>query len=262
MPVCRKCRSFVAAGQTCPACGGIDVEVTVADPLVATASNTQPMRPVGRPPTGILVALDDDSDVEGEQFRLRRSETSLGRRECDVCIANDADISALHAVILRSVDSSGGHHWSLRDKASTNGTFVRVDRWTFDRTTDLALGGVLLHWEIGDGQSVPCCLSELQPPERTFRLPAKKSLVIGRDAEDVDICLHHATVSPKHAEFSFDGRYWSVSDSGSLNGVWLRVQEYPLHDRASFMLGQQRFLFRCHHSVDADAGLSIEVRRE
>ncbi|MDA8743402.1 FHA domain-containing protein [Rubripirellula amarantea] len=259
MPICPACRTFVDEGAVCRVCGAVEIEVTSIDPLVPADVEVALLRPHGRPMVARLIIVDDDSDGEGEIVRLRRSRTTIGRRDCEVRIPHDADVSATHATIARSVDVRGNSHWTISDEQSTNGTFVRVDRWTLDSTTEFRLGGMPLSWQTPKQTGDPFCLVELSDPSRTIRIHGTKTLTLGRQNPSVEIAFGDETISPVHAELIFDGRHWMIEDLASVNGVWVRVNSYTLTDGSRFILGQQRFLFRCpsENGVAPD-GISFE----
>jgi len=51
------------------------------------------------------------------------------------------------------------------------------------------------------------------------------------------------TMNRRHARLHRDREdHWRIEDSGSVNGVWLRISEVSLTNQASFMLGEQVFV--------------------
>lgn len=139
MPICPSCRKWIEAGEHCVTCGRVRPEMTAVDLPMKESEAIQPIAHEvelaeqafasvvdlsARPPMARLVAIDDDCLTDGEIWRLRRTETSIGRHGCDVTIDHDPDISATHCSIRRHLDEDGGWRWELIDCESTNGTFL------------------------------------------------------------------------------------------------------------------------------------------
>lgn len=64
---------------------------------VFPAEDIHEFRPVLRPPVPVLTVLDDGSQDEGEQYRLRGEVFAIGRTSGDARLPNDASISGRHA---------------------------------------------------------------------------------------------------------------------------------------------------------------------
>jgi len=250
MPVCPKCKRWIELGQRCLECGTVDAQMTAIDihianaPSPANISSTQPLLPERRVPTPLLIALDDDSETDGEVLRLRKAETTLGRRQADWCFANDADISSLHAKIQRTSDSNGGYLWQLVDQQSTNGTFIRKPIIHLAPDDSFMIGGVGFRWERTQGTPPQFQLIEIGSSSYEITIPTGKRLQIGRDPSSADIVLNHITIDPLHAVLSETGSGWILEDQNSRNGVWHRVTSATLRSGSTFILGEQRFVFR------------------
>lgn len=50
---------------------------------------------------------------------------------------------------------------------------------------------------------------------------APKTYLLGRESNDVDIAIPHKAVSRNHAVIEWNGKFLSVKDSNSTNGVWI-----------------------------------------
>jgi pSer/pThr/pTyr-binding forkhead associated (FHA) protein len=231
-------------------------------------SDTQPERPVQRPPMALLCILDDGKH-DGEWIRLRADRTVLGRTEGDVRIPHDLMMSARHAEIVRHKVQSG-YRWHLTDLQSTNGTFVRIGSTILRHGNELLIGAGRYRFEAASapatelhpapvppqgtlgwqGESLSAlvpCLVELTPsgPGRRFPLSLPEYW-IGRDANACAIARpEDPLTNPRHAWLYRDAKgQWHVENNKSLNGLWLRVEQIPLEGACQFRLGEQRFLLR------------------
>lgn len=139
MPICPSCRKWIEAGEHCITCGRVRPEMTAVDLPMKESEAIQPIAHEvelaeqafasvvdlsARPPMARLIAIDDDCLTDGEIWRLRRTETSIGRHGCDVTIDHDPDISATHCSIRRHTDEAGKWRWELIDCESRNGTYL------------------------------------------------------------------------------------------------------------------------------------------
>ena len=67
---------------------------------------------------------------------------------------------------------------------------------------------------------------------------------IGRDPGG-RVVLNDPTVDPRHARvFRDPKRRWVIANSGSVNGVWARVEEIALERGGQFQCGEQRFIIK------------------
>jgi pSer/pThr/pTyr-binding forkhead associated (FHA) protein len=239
-----------------------------ARPINSPADNTQPFRPVRRPPMALLHVLDDGEEV-GEVIRIRKEAFTIGRLEGDLLIANDSGMSGRHAEISWRL-AGDRHRWHLRDLNSMNGTFVRASAVVLRAGQEFLLGGLRLSFEppattplsagpsaAGTQKLTSLSSAEIQAasqgvlveqlpegPGRRFLLPAGESTV-GRDAGRCSIIVDDPMVSPVHAKISHEAQAgrWTIRNAGSLNGLWLRVDEMVLDRNGQFQCGEQRFKF-------------------
>lgn len=231
--------------------------------------DTDPYRPLHRPPMAVLNVFDDGLKTS-ESVRVRRTPFVIGREEGDLVLPHDRLISARHAAI--ECDASGGRpQWSLRDLNSANGTFVQAKQSVLEPDREFAIARQRLRFvapvvEESDEEepapesdvrrtmpwsslakrkkSEPTSLLVESLPGRDGRRFAliKTEQWIGR-APGCEILFDDPTVSPRHARvFKGPDGKWHVEDASSLNGLWIRVAMLPLSSGAFFLLGEQVFL--------------------
>ena len=93
---------------------------------------------------------------------------------------------------------------------------------------------------------VPSCLLIDRQSGRTYTAKAP-STVIGRESSQVGIVLRDPNISRRHAELSFDGREWSITDLNSTNGTLVNdvdVSSCALRDGDLITLGLLNLEFR------------------
>ena len=212
-------------------------------PPAAPGGEVPTFRPSLRPPMAIVCALDDGQDT-GETVRIRVPSFVIGRGAGDLVIPHDGGMSGRHAEIARRfVD--GRHRWSLRDLASTNGTFVRTARAALVDGQEMLIGGVRFRFELPGGPAPPRMV-EIGPSRevRSFPITAPETW-IGRDPLACAIVVDRPWVGPRHAAIRArrPGR-WMIEKGDAGDGVWLRVEEIDLGRGGQFQCGEQRFLFR------------------
>jgi pSer/pThr/pTyr-binding forkhead associated (FHA) protein len=240
-----------------------------------------PFRPVNRPPTLILCALDDGARDDGEWFRVRKPEFRIGRTQGDpdhpndIIIANDNGVSSTHVEIKLRIED-GRYRYYLRDWPSRNGTFVRVSRAALRPDQELLLGArrYVFHagatasnaqsaseqdfaankatrgWEavssVNLSQMLPK-LVEMTPRGNGHEFALSDGMnVLGTDGSQCTITISgDPFVSSTHARIVKDKKNrWVVENLNSLNGIWLRIDEMALDTGGEFQIGEQRFLVR------------------
>jgi pSer/pThr/pTyr-binding forkhead associated (FHA) protein len=249
-------------------------------PALRQAEEVAIPRPRYRPPTAILQILDDGRK-SAEVLRLRSESCVIGRTEGDVKITHDLQISTRHAEITR-VLNDGKYTWRLRDLASTNGTYVRVKAALLANDQEIIVGQHRFRfaeatpgtdgeaqeeqppletdirktctWQLAETSLFP--LKRREGPQlvelltdgegRHFPLAHEEdgAAWLGRDSSLGALAFpEDMTMNPRHARLYRDRKdRWRIEDSGSQNGVWLRVNEMLLTTQASFLLGEQVFV--------------------
>ena len=226
-----------------------------------SADSALPFRPVNRPPTLILCALDDGSRDEGEWFRVRTPEFRIGRTEGDpkqpndIVIAHDNGISSTHVEIKLRIEE-GRYRFYLRDWPSRNGTFVRVSRAALKPEQELLLGARRYFFNAGTGaaksgkksgsQFFPS-LVEMTPRGSGNELPlGQGENIVGSSKSRSTLTIAgDPFVSSTHAKIFKDKKNrWIIENLNSLNGIWLRIEEMALDTGGEFQIGEQRFLVR------------------
>ncbi len=233
-----------------------------------------PYRPTKRCPNAQLLILDDGSSHQGECCWIRSDRYVIGRTQGDLRIPHDRDISAEHAeIVCRWQD--GGYRWHLLDLQSTNGTFLRSSKSLLRHGKEFVLGSRRFVFHAPQATTSDAEAGQLgaglNNTRRFHKYPATKSrdlaprliemtaagegdatlLVadvtsVGSDPQQCnEVVTGDPFVSPLHARiYRHKKGNWIIEDTGSLNGVWIRIEHASLDSVSEFQLGEQRFLFR------------------
>ena len=97
-----------------------------------------------------------------------------------------------------------------------------------------------------EDESVATCLLIDRQTGRTFSAKAPAT-VIGRERSQAGVVLRDPNVSRRHAQLSFDGRDWRITDLNSTNGTLVNdvdVQDCVLRDGDLITLGLVNLEFR------------------
>ncbi len=236
-------------------------------------SDAMTFRPILRPPVAILCIVDDGTRETSEMVRIRTEALVIGRTDGDVIIPHDNGISGRHAEISRQ-SQDGQYRWYLTDLESTNGTFIRIANSVLKHNQELLLGGRRYRFNAApqgaasllaaaDGESVPkgstLGWQAVSPASLTDLLPSLVELTpagdgprstlskadqwVGSSGSQSSVVLSNDPfLSPRHARIYKDERdKWRIESTGSTNGTWLRIEQFPLDTNAEFQLGEQRF---------------------
>ena len=95
-------------------------------------------------------------------------------------------------------------------------------------------------------QPIATCLLIDRQSGQTYTATAPAT-VIGRERSQAGVVLRDPNVSRRHAELSFDGRDWHITDLGSTNGTLVNdvdVRECVLRNGDLITLGLMNLEFR------------------
>lgn len=210
-------------------------------------------RPAIRPPTIKICVLDDGGRREGQWLRIRQPSFIIGRKEGDLVIGHDRNISSRHAEILLRDAGNGISEFFIQDLDTTNGTFARASRATLEDGQEFLMGfrryKLVLNHQDETGRP-PCDRlvevkrgSQRKRNFKTFRLD-KQPVVIGRDPEKCNLLiLDDPFLSPVHAVLKKDQRNrWAIKNYNSKNGIWIKIDEMKLVSGGEFQIGGQRLI--------------------
>ncbi len=191
---------------------------------------------------------------DGVSFTLAGQEHPAGRGECPISFPDDPFLSPTHANFLYR-----GTELVVRDEHSLNGVYVRIS----GAATLLSGATVLIGEQVltvanapmaedvpdnagtyySSSMPRPATLQITQhlrggPTGWVFRLNGE-SLIIGREGNDINF-PEDPFISGRHAEVRVTGGVLSVTDLGSRNGTFVRVNgEQVLRHGDYVFLGQQ-----------------------
>jgi hypothetical protein len=272
---CPKCTMRVAAGQKfCPNCGmrmpaasksDFDVDTRVG-PMAAATPVAEPGK-AGRSTLFFggavqsarakLTLIRGDGE-DGVSFTLAGDEHPAGRGECPISFPDDPFLSPTHANFLYRT-TAAGKELIVRDEGSLNGIYVRITG-----TAELAAGSTILVGEqvltvtpapqpedVPDSEGTYYSASmprhavlEVRQNLRggasgwVFRLGAE-SVTLGREGNDINF-PEDPFISGHHAELRIAGGMLSVTDLGSRNGTFVRVNSERVLKHGDYVfLGQQ-----------------------
>ncbi len=197
---------------------------------------------------------------DGVSFTLAGQDHPAGRGECPISFPDDPFLSPTHANFLyRATHAGAPAELVVRDEGSLNGVYVRIGG-----TVNLVSGATVLIGEqvlsianapmaddVPDNAGTyysssmprPATLQITQhlrggPTGWVFRLNGE-SLIIGREGNDINF-PEDPFISGRHAEVRVTGGVLSVTDLGSRNGTFVRVNgEQVLRHGDYVFLGQQ-----------------------
>jgi pSer/pThr/pTyr-binding forkhead associated (FHA) protein len=254
-----------AATVVCPQCGHINAPSNLfcgscgfrlgsSIPRAAPAPTAMAAPGDSLSGTMILTALRADG-TEAGTYQLTTGSGMIGR-ETGGIFAGDSYLSPRHA----SFRSTGPGRSSVKDEGSLNGVYKRLARDvpTELKTTDIfRIGQEIIQFEALNSQGpTPDGVERLGAPSKGYI--GRIALVIGREEtgnafpvpesgvhlgrERGDILFpEDGYVSGLHCRLSWDGRKLFLTDLGSSNGTFLRVQEAEVRSGDVLLMGQQLF---------------------
>ncbi|MDQ3341263.1 MAG: FHA domain-containing protein [Myxococcota bacterium] len=261
----------------CPNCGNrivvpqdFDVETKVG-PLRASASGSQPAQaPVvhgNKPGRSTLffggahqaarakLTLIRGDGEDGVSFTLAGRDHHAGRGECPISFPDDPFLSPTHANFIYA-----NGELSVRDEDSLNGVFVRIA----DKPITLLAGATVLIGEqvlnvrpapqpedAPDHEGTYFSASMGRPVSLEIRQnlrggqlgwvfrPSGDVVTFGREGNDINF-PEDPFISGRHAELRISGGVLTVSDLGSRNGTFVRIEKERVLKHGDYVfLGQQ-----------------------
>lgn len=264
-----------SATKFCPNCGAklvapssFDVDTRVgplsssAQAVAASSAATSVPKPgrstlfmggVHQTARAKLTLIRGDGE-DGVSFTLAGRDHLAGRGDCPISFPDDPFLSPTHANFIYA-----NNQLVVRDEGSLNGVFVRIAT-----PVELAPGATVLVGEqvlMVKPATVPDDLpdhegtyySASMPRVATMEIrqqlrggetgwvfrPGSDTVTLGREGNDINF-PQDPFISGRHAELRYAGGVVSVSDSGSRNGTFVRIDgERTLKHGDYVFLGQQ-----------------------
>jgi pSer/pThr/pTyr-binding forkhead associated (FHA) protein/RNA polymerase subunit RPABC4/transcription elongation factor Spt4 len=270
---CAKCSMRVSQNtKFCPNCGNrivvpkdnFDVETKVG-PL--RASGSQPVQAGNKPGRSTLffggamqaarakLTLIRGDGEDGVSFTLAGRDHHAGRGECPISFPDDPFLSPTHANFIYA-----NGQLSVRDEDSLNGVFVRIA----DKPITLVAGATVLIGEqvlnvrpapqpedVPDHEGTYYSASMARPVSLEIRQnlrggqlgwvfrPSGDVVSLGREGNDINF-PEDPFISGRHAELRISGGVLTVSDLGSRNGTFVRIEKERVLKHGDYVfLGQQ-----------------------
>ncbi len=222
-----------------------------------TLAATEPVVAATQPaPSATLVLINPDGS-DGPGFALGLERTSVGR-DIGGAFGGDLYLSPVHAEFFFKDDQL-----HVLDKGSLNGVYVRLDRNAPTAMEDGAvfrIGQEILRFEAISQPEAKDGIEEFGGPNpgylgrvctvtgretigEAFAIPPD-GMHMGRERGDITF-PEDGYVSGLHCRIHKEGDQVMITDVGSSNGTYLRVQgERPLRSGELVLMGQQLFSAR------------------
>ena len=172
------------------------------------------------PPAAVLVRLLG-REVEAEQYVLvTNTDTSIGRRECDICFKEDTSLANPHATVRPDGDG-----FVVRDEGSGDGVFLHLTDGSGRTVAPGAVGRVGAQWIVFGSPDEPLLLMHHDARGRRVgqhRL-REGTQILGRAAPDITLPTTDMSLSRRHASVVVTGGTVYVRDLNSANGTFLKV---------------------------------------
>ncbi|MEM6654224.1 MAG: FHA domain-containing protein, partial [Planctomycetota bacterium] len=135
--------------------------------------------------------------------------------------------------------------WTLTDLHSLNGTFFKRSRLQIRDHAEVLIGGELLRFDLPE-ESDSLRITRIGPGRSEEKVTvAPGTAWIGADqAKCLPLLVGNTLLDPCHLRLDADRRgRWAITDLGSTNGLWVRIESSPLVDGDQWQCGEQRFAF-------------------
>ena len=228
--------------------GEVTSPAPVADPPPSTPQAD------AEPSPAVLMRLID-REVEAEQYVLSTNrDTSIGRRDCDICFGEDTSLADRHATVRPD-----GDHFIVFDESSSDGVFLYLTDGSGRVVAPGAIVRVGAQWIVFGTTDDPLRLMHHDARGRRVgehRL-REGTQILGRAAPDITLAATDMSLSRRHASVVVSGGAVFVRDLNSVNGTFLKVDgPARLLDGDILRLGHQTLRFGV-----AEAMMRTEVLR-
>ena len=272
---CTKCGTAITHGNRfCPNCGN---RVVAPQNFEGVQTRVGPRPTAGEPPPGSAAAkqksgrstlffggavqaarakltLIRGDGEDGVSFTLAGQEHVAGRGDCPISFPDDPFLSPIHANFIYTQNQL-----LVRDEGSLNGVYIRING-----SSELVPGGTVLLGEqvltieaatqpedMPDQDGTYYSASIARPatleirqqlrggqPGWVFR-PESEVVTLGREGNDINF-PDDPFISGHHAELRLSGGVLSVTDLGSRNGTFIRINGARVLKHGDYVfLGQQ-----------------------
>jgi pSer/pThr/pTyr-binding forkhead associated (FHA) protein len=253
---CTRCGSVMKTNhQFCPSCGlrvpsPFDVETKIRAGY-APGRSTKYIRAMQAARAKLTLIRGDGED--GVSFMLAGQDHFAGRGDCPIAFSEDTFLSPMHANFTYRDDQL-----IVQDLDSKNGIYLRVNEAELTAQTTFLIGEQVLSARMAttpadaaerDGTYYSCSMPRPALLEviqhlrggaigAVFRLEHPVATV-GREGNDIDFS-DDPFISGRHAEIRLNGPSLSLTDLGSRNGTFVRIdKEQVLRHGDYVFMGQQ-----------------------
>lgn len=235
-----------------------------------TLDESRPYAPLHRPRYPMLTVIDDQCVETGELIRVRKDTLSIGRCEGDLVFPGEAMMSSSHAKLSLQEVQADHWAWVLEDLNSRHGVFLKLPEFELRPGNEFVVGGTklrlhgntpalrvsgrpLLAYEpyLADAATISgetvfeVCTYSVTHSHAEIQLPAK-GLKLGRLVSGPGLIVSDPFLEPHHATVLRNGDgTWRIADQKSLNGAWFRIKRAVMAPYSMFLVGEQRFSFKC-----------------
>lgn len=177
-------------------------------------------------------------NVEENEYQLKEEGvTTIGRNNCDINFPDDTLLSEHHASITHNKDG-----YTVRDDGSANGVFLKATEGKDLELSDgdlVRVGRQYLMFDIKNGRFGFTHYDQTGAEKDRHQIE-DKTIVLGREAPDINLDPGDKTLSRRHLSLSVKDGKLLLKDLLSVNGTYLRVRgSMHLEHGNIFRAGQQ-----------------------